>query len=232
MGTVHFGNDQFALILGYGYMDQGNITINKVYYIKGLNHNLFSVGQFCDAELEVAFRKSTCFVRYLQDSHVPSQEELDLLFSPLYDEFFTAGTSSVKKSSSSTNNSNLQDTLPTMNIQPTLAPSTPTYDHAEENNDNQAEENTYKTINSLILSIHRYKKLLSLPHTTLMDVKIAFLNGLLNEEVYVAQSDGFGDPDHPKKVYHLKKALYGLKQAPRAWYDELLKFLTSKGFTK
>nr|GEU98223.1 retrovirus-related Pol polyprotein from transposon TNT 1-94 [Tanacetum cinerariifolium] len=52
------------------------------------------------------------------------------------------------------------------------------------------------------------------------------------EEVYVAQPDGFVDPDHPEKVYRLRKALYGLKQAPRAWYDELSKFLTSKGFTK
>ncbi|GKA42104.1 hypothetical protein Tco_0734764 [Tanacetum coccineum] len=66
LGTVCFGNDQFALILGYGDLVQGNITINKVYYVKGLNHNLFSVGQFCDADLEVAFRKSTCFVRDLQ----------------------------------------------------------------------------------------------------------------------------------------------------------------------
>ncbi|GJS27046.1 retrovirus-related pol polyprotein from transposon TNT 1-94 [Tanacetum coccineum] len=49
------------------------------------------------------------------------------------------------------------------------------------------------------------------------------------EEVYVAQPDGFVDPDHPKKVYHLRKALYGLKQAPRAWYDELSNFLISKG---
>ncbi|GKA20619.1 retrovirus-related pol polyprotein from transposon TNT 1-94 [Tanacetum coccineum] len=52
------------------------------------------------------------------------------------------------------------------------------------------------------------------------------------EEVYVAQPDGFVDPDHPEKVYRLRKALYGLKQAPRAWYDELSKFLISKGFTK
>ncbi|GJU04584.1 retrovirus-related pol polyprotein from transposon TNT 1-94 [Tanacetum coccineum] len=52
------------------------------------------------------------------------------------------------------------------------------------------------------------------------------------DEVYVAQPDGFVDPDHPEKVYHLRKALYGLKQAPRAWYDELSKFLISKGFTK
>nr|GEZ39044.1 retrovirus-related Pol polyprotein from transposon TNT 1-94 [Tanacetum cinerariifolium] len=64
-----------------------------------------------------------------------------------------------------------------------------------------------------------------------MDVKMAFLNGPLKEEVYVAQPDGFIDPDHPEKVYRLRKALYGLKQAPKAWYDELLKFLTSKGFT-
>ncbi|GJV53729.1 retrovirus-related pol polyprotein from transposon TNT 1-94 [Tanacetum coccineum] len=63
-----------------------------------------------------------------------------------------------------------------------------------------------------------------------MDVKTEFLNGPLKEEVYVAQPEGFVDPDHPKKVYLLRKALYGLKQAPRAWYDELSNFLMSKGF--
>nr|GFA09631.1 retrovirus-related Pol polyprotein from transposon TNT 1-94 [Tanacetum cinerariifolium] len=56
----------FAPILGYGDLVQGNITINRVYYVEGLNHNLFSVGQFCDADLEVAFKKSACFVRDLQ----------------------------------------------------------------------------------------------------------------------------------------------------------------------
>ncbi|GKA45275.1 retrovirus-related pol polyprotein from transposon TNT 1-94 [Tanacetum coccineum] len=65
-----------------------------------------------------------------------------------------------------------------------------------------------------------------------MDVKTAFLNGPLKEEVYVAQPEGFVDPDNPEKVYLLRKALYGLKQAPRAWYDELSNFLMSKGFTK
>ncbi|GJR31674.1 ribonuclease H-like domain-containing protein [Tanacetum coccineum] len=65
-----------------------------------------------------------------------------------------------------------------------------------------------------------------------MDVKTAFLNGNLREEVYVSQPDGFVDPDKPNHVYKLKKALYGLKQAPRAWYDMLSSFLISNDFSK
>ncbi|GJW39414.1 retrovirus-related pol polyprotein from transposon TNT 1-94 [Tanacetum coccineum] len=270
LGTVRFGNDQFAPILGYGDLVQGNITINRVYYVEGLNHNLFSVGQFCDADLEVAFRKSTNNFHQLQsvawlklsqnkqwlvwhrrflilnfdyinllskkdvviglpklkyvkdqlcsscevskakrssfksktvpsskgrllnllymglifdeikemsetsvandtsglvpqrqkasdydnpdpapelqnvspsaDTTVPSQQELDLLFGPLYDEFFNIGTSSCHKSSSTLRkNSIKKDTLPSTHIQPTSEPTTPTNVHAEENNDNQAE---------------------------------------------------------------------------------------------
>nr|GEY78695.1 integrase, catalytic region, zinc finger, CCHC-type, peptidase aspartic, catalytic [Tanacetum cinerariifolium] len=66
LGTVKFGNDQIAPILGYGDLVQGAVTIKRVYYVEGLNHNLFSVGQFCDADLEVAFRKSTCYIRDLK----------------------------------------------------------------------------------------------------------------------------------------------------------------------
>nr|GEW68038.1 hypothetical protein [Tanacetum cinerariifolium] len=65
-----------------------------------------------------------------------------------------------------------------------------------------------------------------------MDVKTAFLNGNLWEEVYVSQPDGFVDPDNPNHVYKLKKALYGLKQAPRSWYDLLSSFLISQDFSK
>ncbi|GKB02737.1 retrovirus-related pol polyprotein from transposon TNT 1-94 [Tanacetum coccineum] len=65
-----------------------------------------------------------------------------------------------------------------------------------------------------------------------MDVKTDFLKGLLKEEVYVKQPDGFVDPDHLEKVYLLRKALYGSKQASRAWYDALSQFLISIGFTK
>ncbi|GJU88913.1 retrovirus-related pol polyprotein from transposon TNT 1-94 [Tanacetum coccineum] len=65
-----------------------------------------------------------------------------------------------------------------------------------------------------------------------MDVKTAFLNGDLQEEVFVSQPEGFEDSDNPTHVYHLKKALYGLKQAPRAWYDTLSKFLMANNFFK
>nr|GEU86662.1 hypothetical protein [Tanacetum cinerariifolium] len=72
MGTFKFRNDHIARIIRYGDYQLGNVTISRVYYIEGLGHNLFSVGQFCDADLEVAFRKNTCFIRNL--------EGVDLLF--------------------------------------------------------------------------------------------------------------------------------------------------------
>ncbi|GJR06376.1 retrovirus-related pol polyprotein from transposon TNT 1-94 [Tanacetum coccineum] len=522
--TVRFGNDQFALILGYGDLVQGNIMINRVYYVEGLNHNLFSVGQFCDADLEVAFQKSTCFVRDLQGNDlltgnrgtdlytislqettsstliclmakasptqawlwhqrlsylnfdyinllskkdvviglpklkyvkdqlcsscevskakqssfksktvlsskgrlnllhmnlcgpmrvasingktyilndvverrnstlveaartmlsasklplffwteaivtacytqnrsiiIPTHEkmayhiindrkpsikhlyifgctcyltrdgenldkmkekrdpcilvgystqskgyriynkrtrlivesihlrfdkikdisetfiandtsglELDLLFGPLYDDFFNDGTSRVSKSSSPTDNSIENDTLPSTHIQPTSELTTLTNVLAEENNDNQAEvTNPFCTMDEDQTVIRNKAQLVAkgyaqeegidfkesfapvarieavrifvayAAHKSFpiyqMDVKTEFLNGPLKDEVYVAQPDRFIDPDHPEKVYRLRKALYGLKQAPRAWYDELSKFLISKGFTK
>ncbi|GKE41277.1 retrovirus-related pol polyprotein from transposon TNT 1-94 [Tanacetum coccineum] len=65
-----------------------------------------------------------------------------------------------------------------------------------------------------------------------MDIKMAFLNGELKEEVYVSQPEGFVDQENPSHVYKLKKALYCLKQAPHAWYDMLSSFLISQQFTK
>nr|GEV61167.1 retrovirus-related Pol polyprotein from transposon TNT 1-94 [Tanacetum cinerariifolium] len=200
------------------------------------------------------------------DTTVPSQQELDLLFGPMYDEFFNAGTSSVNKSSYTTDNSKQRDTPPTTNIQSSTELPNPTYAIAEENNNNQAEDestNPFCTLEEL----HQFDRLKvwelvdkpigkneSFPPVALlevvrifvayvahnsfpiyqMDVKTSFLNGLLKEEVYVAQPDRFIDPDHLDKVYQLRKALYGLRQASRAWYDKLSQFLMSKAdmFTK
>ena len=65
-----------------------------------------------------------------------------------------------------------------------------------------------------------------------MDVKSAFLNGFIQEEVYVEQPPGFENPSFPNHVFKLRKALYGLKQAPRAWYERLSTFLIENGFSK
>nr|GEV38738.1 integrase, catalytic region, zinc finger, CCHC-type, peptidase aspartic, catalytic [Tanacetum cinerariifolium] len=453
LGTMRFKNDQFAPILGFGDLIQGNVMIKRVYYVEGLNHNLFLVDQFCDADLEVTFRKPTCFVRDLQDndllsgtrgsdlytitlhesssptlicfmskalttqawlshrhlSHlnfdtinlllkndivnglpklkfvkdhlcsscelgkakcnnfktktVPSSKgqldllhmdlcevvsqaylidlslrELKLLFSPIYDEYFNGGNQDVYKPSTI---SHLQqkDTSRTLNDQHTIEPSTNV--NAEINENNQAvnaqfdeeelinplctpvqedaessshsvdpsnmhtfyqrhyhetcmfaltmstvepknikkEIDDHAWIEAIPEELHQFNRLgvwelvdkpfgktvidlkwlrrtrrmktiLSfviryglwlrifvayVTHksfaTYKMDVKTTFLNGPLKEEVYVSQPDGFVDPDHPERVYHLRKALHGLKQDPRA-YDEISKFLISKGFTK
>ncbi|GJS56593.1 hypothetical protein Tco_0629955 [Tanacetum coccineum] len=66
LGTVRFRNDHVAIILGYGDIQWGNILITRVYFIEGLGHNLFSVRQFCDSDLEVAFRRNICFVKNLE----------------------------------------------------------------------------------------------------------------------------------------------------------------------
>ncbi|GKB84487.1 retrovirus-related pol polyprotein from transposon TNT 1-94 [Tanacetum coccineum] len=79
LGTVKFGNDHIAKIIGYGDYQIGNITISRVYYVEGLGHNLFSVVQICDSDLEVAFRKHTCFVRNLKgDDLLSGSQETNL----------------------------------------------------------------------------------------------------------------------------------------------------------
>nr|GEV82029.1 hypothetical protein [Tanacetum cinerariifolium] len=233
LGIVRFGNDQFAPILGYGDLVQGNNMINR----DGENLNkMKEKGDPCILVLLVSTSLLLPPTILINKTH-----NLQRIFNlhqnhPLLHMFMLRKTTIIKQ-----------------------------------------KKNTYKTMNLPILYAHQYKKLLSLPYTTLatnlemcmfaltvstaepknikeamadsawieamqeelhqfnklqMDMKTTFLNGPLKEEVYVAQPEWFVNPDHPKKVYRLRIALYELKQAPRAWYGKLLKFLTSKGFTK
>nr|GEW62492.1 retrovirus-related Pol polyprotein from transposon TNT 1-94 [Tanacetum cinerariifolium] len=87
LGTICFGNNDFAVIAGYGDVVIGSMTIKKVYYVEGLGHNIFSVGQFCDKGLEVAFRKSTCFVR--------NKDGVDLLTSDRSSNLYTIALNEV-----------------------------------------------------------------------------------------------------------------------------------------
>ncbi|GKF83349.1 retrovirus-related pol polyprotein from transposon TNT 1-94 [Tanacetum coccineum] len=83
--------DQVAKIMGYGDYQIGNVTISRVYYVEGLGHNLFSVGQFCDSNLEVAFRQHTCFIRNL--------EGVDLLTGSQGDNLYTLSLGNMMASS-------------------------------------------------------------------------------------------------------------------------------------
>ncbi|GJY71398.1 putative reverse transcriptase domain-containing protein [Tanacetum coccineum] len=89
--TIRFGNDHFEAIMGYGDLQIGNILISRVYYVEGLGHNLFSVRQFCDSDLEVAFRKHTCFARNL--------EGVDLLLRPRGSNLYTISIDEMMNSS-------------------------------------------------------------------------------------------------------------------------------------
>nr|GEV57650.1 hypothetical protein [Tanacetum cinerariifolium] len=428
LGTVKFRNDQIAPILGYGDLVQGSVMIKRVYYVEGLNHNLFFVGQFCDADLEVAFRKSTCYIRDLKGndlltgteflnqtlhacfasegilhqtsvaqtpeqngvverqnrtlveaartmlsvakvllffwaeaiataygenldkmkekgdacifvgystqsrafivfnkrtrvivetihvnfdelhhmasdhvssdpvpqcqrtelehdslSHSPqcqenvtqaaetvtTSNELDLLFSLMFAELLNGSSQVVSKSSAVTTANapnkcqqhhttplnNQTTTDPTCQV-PTQAPTvasteninqaemiaenaqvkndkfinifcTPTKDHPLEQvigNPSQSVRTRRQLESDGEMSVRLFIAYAAHKSFTVyqMDVKTTFLYGPLKEEVYVNQPDGFVDPYHPDRVYHLKKALYGLKQAPRAWGDILL----------
>nr|GEW77749.1 copia protein [Tanacetum cinerariifolium] len=92
LGTIRFENDQVAKIMGYGDYQQGNVIISRVYYVEGLRYNLFSVGQFCDTDLEIAFQKNTCFIRNL--------EGVDLLSSSRDTNLYTISLDDMLKTSS------------------------------------------------------------------------------------------------------------------------------------
>ncbi|GKD41557.1 hypothetical protein Tco_1261764 [Tanacetum coccineum] len=92
LGTVRFGNKDFTMIAGYGGVVIRSMTIKKVYYVEGLGHNLFSVGQFCEKGLEVAFRKSTCFVR--------NEDGVDLLTGDRSSNLYTIALNEIASNSS------------------------------------------------------------------------------------------------------------------------------------
>ncbi|GJT45846.1 retrovirus-related pol polyprotein from transposon TNT 1-94 [Tanacetum coccineum] len=389
LGTVRFGNDHIARIMGYGDYQLGNVTISRVYYVEGLGHNLFSVGQFCDAGHEVAFQKNTCFIHNLEgvdllsgsrdinlytislddmlktslicllskasktkswlwhrrlshlnfgtlnklakgslargiprlkfqkdhlcsaralgkskkSSHQPkaedtNHEKLYLLHMDLCGHMLVASIN-WKKDDPSTSIPSTQEQEHSSNISQGFeeSPKTPFFhdDPLHEDSTSQGSSSNVRQTHTpyehlgkwtkdhpianvigdpsrfvktdefdgilknkarLVAQGFRQKEgidfeesfepvarieairifVANVAHKNMtiyqMDIKTAFLNGKLKEEVFISQPKGFVDQDNPLHVYKLKKALYGLKQAPCAWYDMLSSFLTSQHFSK
>ncbi|GJT11683.1 retrovirus-related pol polyprotein from transposon TNT 1-94 [Tanacetum coccineum] len=340
IGTVRFGNDHFGAIMGYVDYVIGDNVISRVYYVEGLRHNLFSVEQFCDLDLEVAFRKHSCYVR--------NEDGVELLKGPpsIERSVPTAPAVQVLVVSAGTPSSTTIDQdapltshlLSSSVVQPPIShqgvaarPTIKDNPFAQADNDPfvnefapepSSDESSSRDFSSAestqVIQPHNHLKKWSKDHPldnvignpsplelvpkpdsvmiiTLkwiykvkldeygdvlknkawlvakgyrqeeginfeesfapvarieairifienaasknmiiyqMDVKTAFLNGELKEEVFISQPEGFVDPDHPTHVYHLKKALYGLTQAPMAWNNTLLKFLLDNKFSK
>nr|GEX00171.1 retrovirus-related Pol polyprotein from transposon TNT 1-94 [Tanacetum cinerariifolium] len=398
IGTVRFGNDHFGAIMGYGDYVIGDSVIFRVYYMEGLGHNLFSVGKFCDFNLEIAFRKHSCFVRDMVGVDLLKGSRSTNLYTISVDEIIKSspicllsrasknkswlwhrrlnhlnfntindlarkdlvrglprlkfekdhicsasqlGKSkkySHKPKSKNTNvevlhtlhmdlcgpmrvksingkkyilviiddysrfswqngvveirNRTLMEAARTMliflkalmfcgqnedlgKLQPNAdvgifvgyAPSRKGYRIYNKrtrrimetilvNFDELNEKMALVHISRLVAKGYHQKEGIDFkesfaPVTHIeairifianaaskniniyqMDVKTSFLNGDLQEEVFVSQPESLEDPDHPTHVYRLKKALYGLKWAPRVWYDTLSKFLMTTKFFK
>nr|GEU52100.1 integrase, catalytic region, zinc finger, CCHC-type, peptidase aspartic, catalytic [Tanacetum cinerariifolium] len=226
--------NEFAQILGYKDLLQGNITINRVYYVEGLNHNLFSVGQFCDADLEVAFLKSTCFVRDLQGNNLFTGNHRSDLYTISLQETTSSNPICLMAKALSTQAWLWHQRLSHLNFEyinllskKDVVIGLPKLKYVkdqlcsscEKKKDEdqtvirnkarliakdyaQEEGIDFEESFSLVARLegvrifvayaaHKYFPIYQ------MDVKMTFLNGPLKEEIYVAQPDGFIDPDHP-----------------------------------
>ncbi|GJZ25941.1 retrovirus-related pol polyprotein from transposon TNT 1-94 [Tanacetum coccineum] len=259
IGTVHFGNDHLLQIL-VGDLIQRECHDQMVYYFEAsITIFPFSLVNSVDADFEFAFTERNNFTttnlfhaKASQLKHVMASRHSHR----------TSITSLTLKERSSEKTDSLQQGLEFLFSPLLEEYYNPAHGHDEDNNNDQAPNASFQEaefINPFCTreELHQFDRLkvwelvelVDKPFGKMiiklkwlwknkkdedqtMDVKTAFLNYPLKDEVYVAQPEGFVDPDHPEKVYLLRKALYGLKQAPRAWYDELSNFLMSKGFTK
>nr|GEU42163.1 retrotransposon protein, putative, unclassified [Tanacetum cinerariifolium] len=236
-------NNQVAKIIGYGDYQQGNVIISRVYYVEGLRHNLFSVGQFCDADLEVAFRKNTYFIWNLEGVDLLSgSHDTNLYTISLNDMLMTSSICLLSKALKTkswlwhhhlshlnfgTLNKLAKDGLSRVPVAAAprvveiadSAVSTSIDQDAPSSSIPLTQDQEHSPIISQ--GVKESPKTPLFHHNPLYE--------FLHED---STSQGSSSNEHPSHVYKLKKALYGLKQAPRAWYDMLSSFLISKHLSK
>nr|GEU41242.1 putative reverse transcriptase domain-containing protein [Tanacetum cinerariifolium] len=333
IGTVRFGNDHFGAIMRYGDYVIGDSVISRVYYVEGLGHNLFFVGQFCDSDLEVPFRKHSCYVQDTDDvelikgsrgsnlytilvEYKMKSSPIDLLskafktkswlwhrrlnhlnFSTINDltrkdlvrglprlKFkkdhlcFACQLGKRKKHTYSPKpkNTNLE-VLNTLHMDLGAASESTLMDEnpfvpvdndpfinifASELTSEASSfgdaiwelvpqldcvmiialkwiykvkldeyDDVLKNKARLVAMVYQQEEGINFEESFALVEHIEAIR-IFIEQVYASQPEGFVNPDHPTRIYHLKKAMYGLKQAPRAWYDTLSRFLQENKFSK
>nr|GEW11724.1 copia protein [Tanacetum cinerariifolium] len=229
--TVRFRNDHFGAIMGYGDYVIGDSVISKVYYVEGLGHNLFSVEIFCDSDLEVAFKKHSCYVQDTNDVELIKGSRGSNLYiisveymmnkdlgklQPTADIGIFIGYAPSRKGYR-IYNKRTRRIMETIHVQfdELTEPMAQLVAKGYRQEEGIDFKESFAPV-ARIDAIHIFIANAASKNITIyqMDVKTTFLNGELKEEVYVSHPEGFVDPDHPTHVYRLKKALYGLKQAP------------------
>nr|GEY74696.1 retrovirus-related Pol polyprotein from transposon TNT 1-94 [Tanacetum cinerariifolium] len=217
LGTVRFGNDQIARIMGYGDYQLGHVVISRTlrefYENVGISHQT-SIAR-TPQQNGVIKRRNQNLVEAARTMPIFSKAPLFLWAKAINTTCYTQNRSLIHESSGVLKN---KARLVAQGLR------------QEEGIDFEESFTPVARIKAIRIFIanaaHKNMTIYQ------MDVKMAFLNGDLKEEVYVSQPKGFVDQDNPSHVYKLKKSLYGLKQAPRAWYDMLLSFIISQQFSK
>ncbi|GJS02373.1 retrovirus-related pol polyprotein from transposon TNT 1-94 [Tanacetum coccineum] len=254
---VRFGNDHVAAILGFSDLQWGNILITRVYFVEGLGHNLFSVGQFCDSDLEndhedieklgakgdigffIGYSADSCAYRVYNRRTKKIMETMNVTFDELSAMAFEQSSEigftvrTMYDDYIGGHQSSAPRTAPAAQapqVLQTPTTTTTTADTAPTPTNSSSQATNFPITSQDVDEFETQQHTKEHPLEQVLEKPLDhFDKNQLRSDVTCSF---FIDADQPSHVYKLKKALYGLKQAPRAWYDELSTFLLQNHFFK
>nr|GEY22757.1 retrovirus-related Pol polyprotein from transposon TNT 1-94 [Tanacetum cinerariifolium] len=228
LGTAKFKNDHMAKIMGHGDYHIGNVTISRVYYVEGLGHNLFSVGQFCDSNLEVAFCQHTCYVYNIEGVDLLTRPQENNLYIMSLGDTMASSPICILSKASKTKAWLWHRRLSHLNLDKVFLIKLKWIYKVKTDEFGGVLKNKARLVTQgfrqkegidfeeSFASVARteaiYIFIANAAHKNMtifqMDVKTAFLNSELKEEVYVSQPKGFVDQDNPSHMYSGSNTLH------------------------